>query len=129
MASLYAGRCRAAAEGKLPGGAGRGMLGYALENKKFTANSFITVIDEILNNSLRGESINGITRTLQVRGVRSPLTNKKITRTTVASVLRNARRYAGIWHWGGYELRNLIPARISEEQAERILANSVKENG
>ncbi len=54
---------------------------------------------------------------------RAPVSKKILTRTTVASVLRNARRYAGIWDWGGYELRNLIPARISEEQAERILAN------
>jgi hypothetical protein len=46
-----------------------------------------------------------------------------ITRSTVAVVLRHARRYAGIWDWGGYELRNLIPPRISEEQAGRILAN------
>jgi hypothetical protein len=60
---------------------------------------------------------------LQEREVRAPFSNKIVTRSTVASVLRNARRYAGIWHWGDYELRNLIPARISEEQAENILAN------
>lgn len=53
----------------------------------------------------------------------NPFANKIITRATVASVIRNARRYAGIWHWGGYELRNLIPARITEEQAEHILTN------
>lgn len=46
-----------------------------------------------------------------------------ITRSTAAVVLRNARRYAGIWDWSRYELRNLIPPRISEEQAGRILAN------
>jgi ribosomal protein L37E len=46
-----------------------------------------------------------------------------ITHSTVAVVLRNARRYSGIWDWSGYELRNLIPPRIPEEQAERILAN------
>jgi DNA invertase Pin-like site-specific DNA recombinase len=123
MANLYAGRRRAAAEGKLPGGAGRGILGYNLENKKFTTNSFISVVDEILDKALRGDSINGITRVLQEREVRAPVSNKIVTRATVSSVLRNARRYAGIWHWGGYELRNLIPARISEEQSERILAN------
>ena len=123
MANLYAGRRRAAAEGKLPGGAGRGMLGYTLDNKKFTTNSFIIIVDEILDKALRGDSINGITRVLQEREVRAPVSNKIVTRATVASVLRNARRYAGIWHWGDYELRNLIPARISEEQAERILAN------
>ena len=123
MANLLAGRRRAAAEGKLPGGAGCGMLGYTLENKKFTTNSFINVVDEILDKALRGESINGITKTLQSREVRTPVFNKMVTRATVASVLRNARRYAGIWHWGGYELRDLIPARITEEQAECILAN------
>jgi len=123
MANLYAGRRRAAAEGKLPGGAGRGMLGYTLDNKKFATNSFIIIVDEILDKALRGDSINGITRVLQEREVRAPVSNKIVTRATVASVLCNARRYAGIWHWGGYELRNLIPARISEEQAERILAN------
>jgi hypothetical protein len=48
---------------------------------------------------------------------------KVITRTTVAFLLRNARHYAGIWGWSGYELRKLIPPRISEEQAERILTN------
>jgi hypothetical protein len=123
MANLISGRRRAASEGKLAGGAGRGMLGYTLENKKFTTNSFISIVDEILDKALRGESINGITRALQEREVRAPVSNKIVTRATVASVIRNARRYAGIWHWGGYELRNLIPARISEEQAERILAN------
>ncbi len=123
MANLQEGRRRAASEGKLPGGAGRGMLGYTLEGKKFTTNSFINIVDEILDKALRGESINGITRVLQGREVRAPVSNKIITRATVASVLRNARRYAGIWHWGGYELKDLIPARISEEQAERILAN------
>ena len=122
MANMDAGRRRAAAEGKLPAGVGNGMLGYTLENKKFTTNSFISVIDEILDKALRGESINQITRELQARDVRTPAGNV-ITRTTVANVLRHARRYAGIWDWSGYELRNLIPARISEEQAERILAN------
>jgi len=123
MANLQEGRRRAASEGRLPGGTGRGMLGYTLEGKKFTINSFINIVDEILDKALRGESINGITRVLQEREVRAPVSNKIITRATVASVLRNARRYAGLWHWGGYELRDLIPARISEEQAERILAN------
>jgi DNA invertase Pin-like site-specific DNA recombinase len=123
MANLISGRRRAASEGKLAGGAGRGMLGYTLENKKFIANSFINIVDEILDKALQGESINGITRALQKMGVRAPFSNKIVTRATVASVLRNVRRYAGIWHWGGYELRDLIPPRISEEQAERILAN------
>ena len=122
MANLNAGRRRAAAEGKLPAGVGYGMLGYTLTNKKFATDSFITIVDEILDKALRGESINQITRELQARDVRTPA-GKVITRTTVANVLRHARRYAGIWDWGGYELRNLIPARISEKQAERILAN------
>jgi DNA invertase Pin-like site-specific DNA recombinase len=123
MANLISGRRRAASEGKLAGGAGRGMLGYTLENKKFITNSFISIVDEILDKALQGESINGITRALQKMGVIAPFSNKVVTRATVASVLRNARRYAGIWHWGGYELRGLIPPRISEEQAEHILAN------
>jgi len=122
IANLKAGQRRAAAEGKLPAGVGNGMLGYNLANKKFTTNSFITVVDEILDRALRGDSINRITRDLQARGVITPA-GKVITRSTVAVVLRNARRYAGIWEWSGYELRDLIPARISEEQAERILAN------
>jgi len=122
MANLNAGRRRAAAEGKLPAGVGNGMLGYTLANKKFTTNSFMAIVDEILDGALRGDSINRITRELQARDVRTP-GGRVITRSTVAVVLRNARRYAGIWDWGGYELRNLIPARISEEQAERILAN------
>ncbi len=41
----------------------------------------------------------------------------------MAVVLRNARRYTGIWEWSGYEIRDLIPPRITEEQADRILAN------
>jgi len=122
MANMNAGRRRAAAEGKLPAGVGYGMFGYTLTNKKFATDSLITIVDEILDKALRGESINQITRELQARDVRTPA-GKVITRTTVANVLRHARRYAGIWDWGGYELRNLIPARISEEQAERILAN------
>ena len=48
MANLQEGRRRAASEGKLPGGAGRGMLGYTLEGKKLTTNSFINIVDEIL---------------------------------------------------------------------------------
>ncbi|MFC2005438.1 recombinase family protein [Chloroflexota bacterium] len=122
IANLKAGQRRAAAEGKLPAGVGNGMLGYNLANKKFTTNTFITVVDEILNRALGGDSINRITRDLQNRGVVSSNGNL-ITRSTVAVVLRHARRYAGIWDWGGYELRDLIPPRITEEQAERILAN------
>ena len=122
MANLNAGRRRAAAEGKLPAGVGNGMLGYTLANKKFMTNSFIAIVDEILDKALRGESINQITRELQARDVRTPA-GKVITRTTVANVLRHARRYAGIWDWGGYHLKGLILPRISEEQAERILAN------
>jgi DNA invertase Pin-like site-specific DNA recombinase len=122
IANLKAGQRRAAAEGKLPAGVGNGMLGYNLANKKFTTNSFITVVDEILDRALRGDSINRITRELQSRDVSTPA-GKVITRSTVAVVLRNARRYAGIWDWSGYQLRDLIPPRISEEQAERILDN------
>jgi len=122
IANLKAGQRRAAAEGKLPAGVGNGMLGYNLANKVFTTNSFIAIVDEILDRALRGDSINSITRDLQTRGVITPA-GKVITRSTVAVVLRNARRYAGIWDWSGYELRDLIPARITEEQAERILAN------
>jgi hypothetical protein len=122
IANLNTGRRRAAAEGKLPAGVGNGMLGYTLANKKFTPNSFIAIVDEILDRALRGDSINRITRELRARDVRTPA-GTVITRSTVAVVLRNARRYAGIWDWSGYELRNLIPPRISEEQAERILAN------
>lgn len=119
---MNAGRRRAVAEEKLPAGVGNGMLGYTLANKKFTPDSFIAIVDEILERALRGGSINRITRDLQARDVRTPA-GTVITRSTVAVVLRNARRYAGIWDWSGYELRNLIPPRISEEQAERILAN------
>lgn len=122
IANLKAGQRRAAAEGKLPAGVGNGMLGYNLANKKFTTNSFITVVDEILDRALRGDSINRITRDLQTRGVITAA-GKVITRSTVAVVLRNAKRYAGIWDWSGYQLRDLIPARITEEQAERILDN------
>ena len=122
IANLNAGRRRAAAEGKLPAGVGNGMLGYTLADKKFTPDSFIAIVDEILERGLRGDSINRITRDLQARDVRTPA-GTMITRSTVAVVLRHARRYAGIWDWSGYELRNLIPPQISEEQAEHILAN------
>ena len=121
MANLNAGRMRAAAEGKLPAGVGNGMLGYTLANKTFTPNSFIAVVDEILDKALRGNSINQITRDLLARDVRTPA-GTVITRSTIASVLRHARRYAGIWDWSGYELKDLIPPRISEEQAGSILA-------
>jgi DNA invertase Pin-like site-specific DNA recombinase len=114
IANMNAGRRRAAAEGKLPAGVGNGMLGYTLAGKKFTPNSFIAIIDEILDRALRGDSINRITRELQTRDARTPA-GKVITRATVASILRHARRYAGIWDWSGCELRNLIPPRISEE--------------
>jgi DNA invertase Pin-like site-specific DNA recombinase len=114
IANMNAGRRRAAAEGKLPAGVGDGMLGYTLANKKFTPNSFIAIVDEILERALHGDSINRITRELQARDLQTPA-GKVITRATVASVLRNARRYAGIWDWSGYEFRDLIPPRISEE--------------
>ena len=86
MANLNAGRRRAAAEGKLPAGVGYGMLGYTLADKKFTPDSFIAIVDEVLDKALRGESINQITRELQERDVRTPA-GKEITRTTVANVL------------------------------------------
>jgi hypothetical protein len=98
------------------------MLGYTLNGKKFETNSFINIVDEILDKGVRGNSINQITRELQEREVMTP-TGKMLNRSTVASILHHARRYAGIWDWGGYELRNLIPSRISEEQAEHILDN------
>ncbi len=122
IANMNAGRLRAAAEGKLPAGVGNGMLGYTLTGKKFTTNSFITIVNEILDRALRGDSISRITRDLQARDVRKPA-GALITRSTVAVVLRNARRYAGIWDWSGYELKGLIPPQISEEQAGQILAN------
>jgi len=122
IANLNAGRLRAAAEGKLPAGVGNGMLGYTLANKIFTPDSFIAVVDEILDKALRGNSINQITRDLLARDMRTPA-GTIITRSTVASVLRHARRYAGIWDWSGYELKDLIPPRISEKQAESILSN------
>ena len=50
-------------------------------------------------------------------------TGKLITRSTVVLILRKARRHAGIWDWGGHEIRGLIPTRISEEKANAILAN------
>jgi len=128
IANLKAGQRRAAAEGKLPAGVGNGMLGYNLVNKTFSTNSFIAIVDEILDKALYGESINRITRELQDRVIRTPAGNV-ITRTTVATVLRNARRYAGIWEWGGYQIRDLIPPRISEEQAECILANLKRNRG
>jgi DNA invertase Pin-like site-specific DNA recombinase len=122
MANMNAGRRRAAAEGKLPAGVGIGMLGYTLANKKFTTNSFTVIVDEILERALQGDSINRITRELQARDVRTPA-GKVITRSSVSRILRNSRRYAGIWDWGGYQIKGLIPPRISEDQAERILAN------
>ena len=122
IANMNAGRLRAAAEGKLPAGVGYGMLGYTLTGKKFTSNAFIAIVDEILDRALQGDSINQITRDLQARDVRKPA-GALITRSTVAVVLRHARRYAGIWDWGGYELKGLIPPRISEEQAEQVLDN------
>jgi DNA invertase Pin-like site-specific DNA recombinase len=117
MANLTAGRRRAAAEGKLPAGVGNGMLGYTLANKKFTTNSFIAVVDEILEKALSGDSINQITRELQARDVRV-LTGKLIIRSPISRILRNSRRYAGIWDRGGYEIRDLIPSRISAEYAD-----------
>ena len=87
-----------AAEGKLPAGVSNGMLGYALANKKFMPNSFIPIVDEILEGALHGDSINRITRELQARDVRT-LAGTVITRFMVTVVLCHARRYAGIWDW------------------------------
>lgn len=122
LANLKAGQRRAAEAGKLPAGVGPGLLGYTLVGKKFATNSFITVCDEILQQGYEGRSINQITRELQSRGVRTPQ-GKIINRNTVALILSKARRYAGIWDWGGFELRGLIPPRISMEKTQVIQAN------
>ena len=122
FANLKAGQQRAAKEGKLPAGVGPGFLGYTLVNKHFKPNSFITVCDEVLARGYGGESINRITRDLQTRGIRTP-SGKLITRSTVALILRKARRYAGIWDWAGQEIEGLIPPRFSIEKAQAILAN------
>jgi len=122
FANLKAGQQRAAKEGKLPAGVGPGFLGYTLVNKHFKPNSFITVCDEVLERGYGSESINRITRDLQTRGIRTP-SGKLITRSTVALILRKARRYAGIWDWGGHEIEGLIPPRFSIEKAQAILAN------
>jgi len=122
ITNLTAGKHRAAASGKLPAGVGCGMLGYDLINKKFEPNSFITVADEVLERGYKGESINQITRDLQRLGILTPR-GKLITRSTVALILRKARRYAGIWDWGRHEVKGLIPPRISLEKAQVILSN------
>jgi len=120
--SLRQGQHRAAGAGKLPAGVGPGFLGYTLVGKHFEPNSFITVCDEVLERGYKGDTINQITRDLQGRGIRTP-SGKLITRSTVAQILRKARRYAGIWDWKGHEIRGLIPPRISEQKADVILAN------
>lgn len=122
LTNLKAGQHQAASEGKLPAGVGPGFLGYTLINKHFEPNSFITVCDEVLERGYGSESINQITRDLQNRGIQTP-SGKLVTRSTVALILRNAKRYAGVWDWGGHEIEGLIPARISMEKANAILAN------
>jgi len=122
LANLTAGKHKAAEAGKLPAGVGLGFLGYDLVNKRFEPNSFITVVDEVLERGYKGDSINQITRDLQHRGIVTPQ-GKVITRSTVALILRKARRYAGIWEWGGHEIKGLIPPRITLEKVEKILSN------
>lgn len=122
LANLTAGKHKAAEAGKLPAGVGLGFLGYDLVNKRFEPNSFITVVDEVLERGYKGDSINQITRDLQHQGVLTPQ-NKLITRSTVALILRKAKRYAGIWEWGGHEIKGLIPPRVTLEKAEKILSN------
>jgi DNA invertase Pin-like site-specific DNA recombinase len=120
--SLKQGQHKAAEAGRLPAGVGPGFLGYTLLNKHFEPNSFITVCDEVLERGYRAETINQITRDLQGRGIRTP-SGKLLTRSTIAQILRKARRYAGIWDWGKHEIKGLIPPRITIEKAETILAN------
>jgi len=122
LANLKGGQHRAAEAGKLPAGVGPGFLGYTLTNKHFEPNSFITVCDEVLERGYNHESINQITRDLQNRNIRTP-SGKLLTRSTIAQILRKARRYAGIWDWGKHEIKGLIPPRITIEKAETILAN------
>jgi DNA invertase Pin-like site-specific DNA recombinase len=106
--SLKQGQHRAAEAGKLPAGVGPGFLGYTLTNKHFEPNSFITVCDEVLERGYNHESINQITRDLQNHNIWTP-SGKLITRSTIAQILRKARRYAGIWDWGEHEIKGLIP--------------------
>ena len=122
LTNLKAGQHRAAVAGKLPAGVGSGILGYTLTNKRFEPNSFIGVCEEVLDRGYNGETINRITGDLQMRGIRMP-SGKLITRRAVALILQKAKRYSGIWSWGGHEITALIPPCISVAKADTILAN------
>lgn len=115
------GQRKAAEAGKLPSGVGgRGLYGYNLVGpqgeKKFESNSDIWIVDEVLRLGLTGESINHTTRHMRNKGV-------SLTRDTVRKILKHARVYAGIYHWGGIDIAGLVPSRITIEQAEIIEAN------
>ncbi|MFC1928237.1 recombinase family protein [Chloroflexota bacterium] len=115
------GQRKAAEAGKLPSGVGgRGLYGYNLigaqGQKKFEPNGDIWIVDEILRLGIEGESINSITRGLIGKDVH-------IIRDTVRKILKHARVYAGLYKWGGLEIMDLVPPRITIEQAQIIEAN------
>lgn len=116
----------AAKRGDIPGGFGRygGCLGlrYDKAQKCFLPiPGLIEIADEILSRGLAGESSSSITTDLQRQGVAS-VGGGPIHRSTVNRVLAHAKVYAGILTWGGVEIRGKIKPRITEAQAERILA-------
>ena len=115
------GQRKAAEDGKLPSGVGaKGLFGYNLVGpqgeKKFEPNANIWIVDEVLRLGCSGNSINSSTRQLRQKGV-------NITRDTVRKILKHARVYAGIYRWGGTDIKGLVPPRITLEQAAIIEAN------
>jgi len=112
------GQRKAADAGKLPSGVGgKGLYGYNLVGpqgeKKFQPNGNVWIVDEVLTLGLSGGSINSITRTLRGKRV-------AITRDTVRKILKHARVYAGIYHWGQKDIEGLVPPRITLEEAKAI---------
>jgi DNA invertase Pin-like site-specific DNA recombinase len=122
--NLKAGQRRAAQAGKLPSGCGpHGMLGLSLVGKRFISDAFAPVVREILERCANGEATAAIARDLQARATVVPTTGRLITRNTVHKVLAHARRYTGVWPWGGIDIPGLIEPLITSDTADQIAAN------
>jgi DNA invertase Pin-like site-specific DNA recombinase len=120
LANTRAGQRKAAQDGKLPSGVGRGLYGYNLigprGEKRFEPNTKVWIVDEALRLGIIGTSINEITRELRLK-------EANITRDTVRKILKHAKVYAGVYRWGGLDIPGLVPPRITLEQAQIIEVN------
>ena len=120
------GRVKAAQLGRVPTGFGRygGPYGmrYDTVTKKLSwiSDNHKDVVRRIIRDCLDGASISAITIALNQEGVPAA-SGGAWYRTSVHSVLRHAKTYAGSWTWKGIPVPGIVQeAGISLADAERV---------